>query len=154
MPHADIKYTSDIQIDLKTLMSDIEEIILDLDPTSGACKCRALKVDEYHHSHINIEIRLFATKNRDIDLLNELINRIDSKAKSFLKKRLMLLLNWSFLLLRTSQAFMILPIQTKLLRAIGKALHPWFCVAFRFLTCLRVNGFDGGSNGRSTVGGL
>ena len=47
MPHADIKYTSDIQIDLKTLMSDIEEIILDLDPTSGACKGRALKVDEY-----------------------------------------------------------------------------------------------------------
>ena len=86
MPHADIKYTSDIQIDLKTLMSDIEEIILDLDPTSGACKGRALKVDEYHHSHINIEIRLFATKNRDIDLLNKLINRIDSRTKSFLKK--------------------------------------------------------------------
>ena len=85
MPHADIKYTSDIQIDLKTLMSDIEEIILDLDPTSGACKGRALKVDEYHHSHINIEIRLFATKNRNVDLLNELINRIDSRAKSFLK---------------------------------------------------------------------
>ena len=86
MPHADIKYTSDIQIDLKTLMSDIEEIILDLDPTSGACKARALKVDEYHHSHINIEIRLFATKHRDIDLLNELISRVDSRAKSLLKK--------------------------------------------------------------------
>ena len=86
MPHADIKYTADIQIDLKTLMSDIEEIILDLDPTSGACKGRALKVDEYHHSHINIEIRLFATKHRDIDLLNELINRVDSRAKALLKK--------------------------------------------------------------------
>ena len=86
MPHTDIKYTSDIQIDLKTLLSDIEEIILDLDPTSGACKGRALKVDEFHHSHITIEITLFATKHRDIDLLNELINRVDSKAKSFLKK--------------------------------------------------------------------
>ena len=67
-------------------MSDIEEIIVDLDPTSGACKGRALKVDEYHHSHINIEIRLFATKNRDIDLLNELVNRIDYRAKSLLKR--------------------------------------------------------------------
>ena len=64
MPHADIKYTADIQIDLKTLMSDIEKIILDLDPTAGACKGRAIKVDEYHHSHINIEIRMFATKHR------------------------------------------------------------------------------------------
>ena len=44
MPHTDIKYTSDIQIDFKTLLSDIEEIILDLDPTSGACKERALKL--------------------------------------------------------------------------------------------------------------
>ena len=72
----------------------------------------------------------------------------------FLKKQLMLLLRWSLLPLRTSQAFMILPTQTKLLRAIGKALRPWFCVALRFLTCLRVNGFDGGSNCWSTVGGL
>ena len=86
MPHVDIKYASDIQIDFKTLLSDIEEIILDLDPTSGACKGRAVRVDEYHHSHINIEITLFANKHRDIDLLNELINRIDSRAKSSLKK--------------------------------------------------------------------
>ena len=86
MPHAEIKYTSDIQIDFKTLMSDIEEIILGLDPSSGACKGRAQKVDEYHHSHINIEIRLFATKHRDSALLNELINRVDFKVKSFLKK--------------------------------------------------------------------
>ena len=86
MPHADIKYTSDIQIDIKTLMSDIEEIILGLDPSSGACKGRAQKVDEYHHSHINIEIRLFATKHRDSALLNELINRVDFKVKSVLKK--------------------------------------------------------------------
>ena len=85
MPHADIKYTSDIQIDLQTLMSDIEEIILDLDPTSGACKGRAQRIDEYHHSHINIEVRMFATKHRDIGLLNELINRIDRRAKSALK---------------------------------------------------------------------
>ena len=48
MPDADIKYTSDIQNDLKTLLVDIEEIILDLDPTSGDCKGRAIKVDKYH----------------------------------------------------------------------------------------------------------
>lgn len=86
MPHADIQYTADIQIDVKTLLSDIEEIILDLDPNSGACKGRALKVDEFHHSHVNIEIRLFATKHRDIILLNKLINRVDRRAKLLLKK--------------------------------------------------------------------
>ena len=85
MLHTDIKYTSDNQIDFKTLLSDIEVIILGLEPTSGACKRTALEVDGFHHSHINIEITIFATKHRDIDLLNDLINRVDSKAKSFLK---------------------------------------------------------------------
>ena len=86
MPHTDIKYTSDLEIDIKALMLAIESIILDLDPTAGVCKSRAIKINEYHHSHINIEITLFATKHRDFDLSNEAINRVDSKAKSFLKK--------------------------------------------------------------------
>ena len=59
---------------------------MNLDLTSGACNGRALKVDEFYRSHINIEITLFATKHRDFDLSNEAINRVDSKAKSFLKK--------------------------------------------------------------------
>ncbi len=109
MPHADIKYTSDIQIDVKTLMSDIEEIILDLDPTSGACKGRALKVDEYHHSHINIEIRLFATKHRDSTLLNELMDRVESRAKSLLKKAAHVTVKLEFTPLTYLTAFMILP---------------------------------------------
>ena len=40
VPHADIKCTTDLDIDVKTLMSNIEEIILQLDPNSGVCKGR------------------------------------------------------------------------------------------------------------------
>ena len=53
MPHADIKCTSDLDIDVKTLMSNIEEIILQLDPKSGVCKGRVIRIDEYHHSPEN-----------------------------------------------------------------------------------------------------
>ena len=49
MPHADIKCTTDLDIDVKTLMLDIEEIILQLDPNSGVCKGRVIRVDEYFH---------------------------------------------------------------------------------------------------------
>lgn len=84
MPHTDIKYTDDLDIDIKTLMLSIEKIILDLDPTSGVCKSRALKIDEYHHSHINIELRMYATKERDIELVNQLIKRVDQKTKSLM----------------------------------------------------------------------
>ena len=60
MPHADIKCTSDLDIDVKTLMSTIEEIILQLDPKSGVCKGRVIRIDEYHHSHLNVELRMLS----------------------------------------------------------------------------------------------
>ena len=85
MPHTDIKYTADLDIDIKTLMRVIEEIILDLDPTAGVCKSRAFKIDEYLHPHVNIELRMYATKERDIELTNRLITRVDQETKSFMK---------------------------------------------------------------------
>ena len=85
MPHADIKCTTDLEIDLKTLMSNIEEIILQLDPGSGVCKGRVVRIDEYHHSHLNIELRMFATKERDVEFSNQLISRVDHIAKLLMK---------------------------------------------------------------------
>ena len=85
MPHADIKCTTDLGIDVKTLMSNIEEIILQLDPNSGVCKGRVIRIDEYYHSHLNIELRMFASKERDLEFSNQLISRVDQKAKSLMK---------------------------------------------------------------------
>ena len=85
MPHADIKCTSDLDLDVRSLMSNIEEIILQLDPNSGACKGRVIRIDEYHHSHLNIELRMFAKKERDVEFSKQLISRVDQKAKSLMK---------------------------------------------------------------------
>ena len=84
MPHADIKCTTNLDLDVKTLMSNIEEIILQLDPNSGPCKGRVIRIDEYHHSHLNIELRMFASKDRDVEFSNQLISRVDQKAKSLM----------------------------------------------------------------------
>ena len=85
MPHADIKCTSDLDIDVKTLMSNIEEIILQLDPKSGVCKGRVIRIDEYHHSHLNVELRMFASKERDVEFSKQLLLRVNQKAKSLVK---------------------------------------------------------------------
>ena len=85
MPHADIKCTSDLDIDVKTLMLNIEEIILQLDPKSGACKGRVIRIDEYHHSHLNVELRMFASKERDVEFSKQLLSRVNQKAKSLMK---------------------------------------------------------------------
>ena len=86
MPHADIKCTSDLDIDVKTLMSNIEEIILQLDPKSGVCKGRVIRIDEYHHSHLNVELRMFASKERDVEFSKQLLSRVNQKAKSLMKQ--------------------------------------------------------------------
>ena len=86
MPHDDIKYTSDMQIDLKTFLSDNEKIILDLAPVSGACKGRGLTFNEHPYSRVNFEIRLFATEHCDIDLFKKLIHRVERRAKLLIKK--------------------------------------------------------------------
>ena len=85
MPHADIKCTSDLDIDVKTLMLNIEEIILELDPKSGVCKGRIIRIDEYHHSHLNVELRMFASKERDVEFSKQLLSRVNQKAKSLMK---------------------------------------------------------------------
>ena len=85
MPHADIKCTSDLDIDVKTLMSSIEEIILQLDPKSGVCKGRVIRIDEYHHSHLNVELRMFASKERNVEFSKQLLSRVNQKAKSLMK---------------------------------------------------------------------
>ena len=85
MPHADIKCTTDLDIDVRSLMLNIEEIILQLDPGSGACKGRVIRIDEYHHSHLNIELRMFAKKERDVEFSKQLISRVDQKAKSLMQ---------------------------------------------------------------------
>ena len=84
VPHADIKCTTDLEIDVKTLMSNIEEIILQLDPKSGVCKGRVIRIEEHHHSHLNVEIRMLASKERDLEFSNELISRVNQKAKSLM----------------------------------------------------------------------
>tara|TARA_B100000989_G_C19480134_1_gene444759 strand:+ start:506 stop:790 length:285 start_codon:yes stop_codon:yes gene_type:complete len=66
-------------------MLDIEEIILQLDPNSGVCKGRVIRIDEYHHSHLNIELRMFASKERDVEFSNQLVSKVDQKAKLLMK---------------------------------------------------------------------
>tara|TARA_B100000575_G_C22905289_1_gene525998 strand:+ start:308 stop:592 length:285 start_codon:yes stop_codon:yes gene_type:complete len=66
-------------------MSNIEEIILQLDPKSGVCKGRIIRIGEYHHSHLNVELRMFASKERDLEFSKKLISRVDQKARSLLK---------------------------------------------------------------------
>lgn len=65
MPHAELKYTSDLGLDAESLLRGVERIILSHDAGSGECRGRAYSADIFHHSHCLLEISMLAKPHRD-----------------------------------------------------------------------------------------
>tara|TARA_B100000575_G_scaffold103491_1_gene82482 strand:+ start:155 stop:436 length:282 start_codon:yes stop_codon:yes gene_type:complete len=65
-------------------MSIIEETG-QFDPKSGFFKSRDIRIDEYYHSHFNLGIQMFASKESDVEFSDHLISMVDKKAKSLMK---------------------------------------------------------------------
>lgn len=65
MPHAEIKYSDDLQIDSRAILAEIETIILRHDAGAGACKGRAYPTSEFHHSHVTVSVSLLVKSHRD-----------------------------------------------------------------------------------------
>ncbi|WP_291730704.1 hypothetical protein [Leisingera sp. F5] len=83
MPHAELKYSSDLEIDAKAILAEIEAVILEHDSGAGACKGRAYPAEQFHHSHIAITVTLLTKPHRDeafsIALLTDLESRIKAR---------------------------------------------------------------------------
>ncbi len=65
MPHADIKYSSDLKINAEEILQAIEETILGKDTGAGACKGRAYPADQFNHTHILVTVALLQKPHRD-----------------------------------------------------------------------------------------
>ena len=65
MPHAELKYSSDLRIDAVAILADVEQMILRHDAGSGDCKGRAYPSDQYHHSHLILQISMLTKPHRD-----------------------------------------------------------------------------------------
>ncbi|WP_050927684.1 hypothetical protein [Aestuariivita boseongensis] len=65
MPHADLKYSADLEIDAPALLEGIEAILQRHDPGSGDCKGRAYPAAISHHRHLIVDISLLPKAHRD-----------------------------------------------------------------------------------------
>lgn len=65
MPHLEIKYSADIELDVNVLFDQIESAINELDPSAGVCKSRAYPAKSYKHSHVMIEVWLLPKQHRN-----------------------------------------------------------------------------------------
>ncbi|WP_406648226.1 hypothetical protein QEZ52_04325 [Aliisedimentitalea scapharcae] len=82
MPHAEIKYSSDLNINAPAILADIEATILNHDNSAGACKGRAWPVEQFHHTHIIINVSLLPKAHRDAAFLQDLLDDLERKIKA------------------------------------------------------------------------
>ena len=86
MPHAELKYSSDLDIDAGAILAGIEAIILEHDSGAGACKGRAYPSAQFHHTHIAINVALLTKPHRDAAFSQALLSDLETRIKAQLKQ--------------------------------------------------------------------
>ncbi|PSL21353.1 hypothetical protein [Shimia abyssi] len=87
MPHAELKYSADLEIDAEKVLQLIEERINVHDPAAGECKGRAYPSNVYHHTHILVELSLLTKPHRDAAFSEALREDIERAIKECLCQR-------------------------------------------------------------------
>ncbi|MFK7746502.1 MAG: hypothetical protein AB8B47_15720 [Roseobacter sp.] len=82
MPHAELKYSADLQIDAPALLAEIEATILRHDPQSGACKGRAYPAAKFHHTHLLVSLSLLEKPHRDAAFTTALMQELETVVKT------------------------------------------------------------------------
>ncbi|MEN9343399.1 MAG: hypothetical protein RLZZ453_186 [Chlamydiota bacterium] len=81
MPHLEVKYSADIELDVNVLFDQIESAINELDPSAGVCKSRAYPAKSYKHSHVMIEVWLLPKQHRNYAFTQALLQGLKDCVK-------------------------------------------------------------------------
>ncbi|MDU8926264.1 hypothetical protein RXV86_02595 [Alisedimentitalea sp. MJ-SS2] len=84
MPHSELRYSSDLNLDAKALLREIEQIILRHDAGSGECKGRAYPADIFHHSHCLLSVSLLTKPHRDAVFTKALLHDLEAGLRQHL----------------------------------------------------------------------
>jgi len=84
MPHAELKYSTDLDIDPNEILAEIETVILEHDTDAGDCKGRGYPTSHYHHSHIHVSVALLAKAHRDEKFFKALSGALETRIKQMI----------------------------------------------------------------------
>lgn len=84
MPHAELKYSTDLPIDAADILRRIEQVIAEHDPKAGDCKGRAYPAEVYHHSHILIAVSMLSRPYRDAEFTAALRDALEQAIKAMI----------------------------------------------------------------------
>ncbi|AHD08210.1 hypothetical protein [Phaeobacter gallaeciensis] len=76
MPHAEIKYSSNLDLDIPAILAEIEQVILSHDDGAGDCKGRGYSTDTYHHTHVAVKVSVLVKPHRDANFSNTLLKSL------------------------------------------------------------------------------
>jgi len=93
MPHVEIKYSNNLDLDTKEVFDDIEGVINKKDSSAGECKSRAYPFSEYKYPHILVTISLLSKPHRDEEFTLQLSTELERTIKAHLKQSLYFSLN-------------------------------------------------------------
>jgi len=86
MPHVEIKYSDNLDIDTKQIFDDIEGVINKKDSGAGECKSRAYPCSDYKYTHIIVSVSLLTKPHRDKEFTLNLSSELEQTIKLHLKK--------------------------------------------------------------------
>lgn len=87
MPHADLKYSSDLEFDAPEVLRAIEATINAHDSGAGVCKGRAYPAAVFHHTHLLVEVSLLTKPHRDAAFTRALRDDLEKAVKAHLRQR-------------------------------------------------------------------
>lgn len=93
MPHIEIKYSDNLDIDIDKIFDVIEKTINDKDSSAGECKSRAYPCSKYKYSHILLTVSLLTKAHRDEIFTQSLSEEIQKAIKCHFKQSLYFSLN-------------------------------------------------------------
>lgn len=84
MPHAEIKYSADLALDVDAMFVLIERILNEHDSSSGVCKCRAYPAEAFLHTHVLFEISILPKPHRDEAFVKALVADLERQLKGMI----------------------------------------------------------------------
>lgn len=78
MPQADLSYSSQIPLDTAAVLTAIETVISTQDAGAGACKGRAHPLEQTHHTHVLLRLRLLNKPHRDDLFMQALLTALQT----------------------------------------------------------------------------
>lgn len=93
MPHVEIKYSDNLDIDTHKIFDEVEKTINRHDMSAGECKSRSYPCSQYKYSHVLVTVSLLTKPHRDNIFTQNLSREIETAIKAHLKQSLYFSLN-------------------------------------------------------------